>query len=339
MVPAKATPRSRKEAVLLIEALFYSLALSSGLLILFRDRWIGTSDRAQTEAQRRFEDILEKNQSDPLRASEKPDEILSAEELQEQSPTVRRIAAAIDKSALFDDEEGQNFLQNLERWLIQAGMRERFAPTQAIAYMLSIWVIGIGASLLLDLMFGLPPILFAVFVIAVILYPPLSLRSAIRNRKDVIAAEVPFFIQQIYMTLSTGMATIDDAIVRVAASAEEDPYESYLAQEFAQAQLEYRLGSKTFEDAIREIGPRTGVLSVENLCEAIVQGYRTGAEMEKTLLDYSDQAQEMWRQDIRAYKNRKEPIVTIGMVISMFGAFVIWSTPLLVDFIGSLSEI
>ena len=323
----------------MIEALFYSLALSSGLLILFRDRWIVSAERAQTEAQRRFEDIMEKNQADPLRAPEASEEILSAEELQEQSPTVRRIAAALDKSSLFDDEEGQSFLQSLERWLVQAGMRERFAPTQALAYMLSIWVIGILALIVMNWIISLPPMLFAAFILAVILYPPLSLRSAIRNRQDIIAAEVPFFIQQIYMTLSTGMATIDDAIVRVAASAEEDPYDSYLSQEFAQAQIEYRLGSKTFEEAIREIGPRTGVLSVENLCEAIVQGYRTGAEMEKTLLDYSDQAQEMWRQDIRAYKNRKEPIVTIGMVISMFGAFIIWATPLLVDFIDSFSNI
>ena len=323
----------------MIEALFYSLALSSGLLILFRQRWLVTGERSQTEAQKRFEDLLEKSQADPLRQEVPSGETLSAEDLQEQSPTIRRIAAALDKSALFNDEEGQSFLQNMERWLIQAGMRERFTPTQALAYMLSIWVIGIGASVIIDFLFGLPTLVFAVLVISIILYPPLSLRSAIRNRKDAIAAEVPFFIQQIYMTLSTGMATIDDAIVRVAASAEEDPYESYLAREFAQAQIEYRLGSKSFEEAIREISQRTGVLSVENLCEAIVQGYRTGAEMESVLLEYSDQAQEMWRQDIRAYKNRKEPIITVGMVISMFGAFVIWGTPLVVDFIESFSSI
>lgn len=334
MVFAKTTPRSGKEAFVLILTLFYSSCLVAGLLILFRDRWRAGSRRAQTEAQKRFEYLLEQNVDDGPLASDEPQ---SAEDLQHQSPTVRRIAEALDRSELFNDEEGQNALQTLERWLVQAGMRERFAPTQAIAYTLSIWSLGIVTTILFDIIVGIPTVLFLIFVGLILLYPPLYLRSAIKTRQDSIAAEVPFFIQQIYMTLSTGAATIDDAIVRVASTAEEDPYNSYLAQEFGQAQVEYRLGSKSFEEAVREIGYRTGVMSVENLCEAIVQGYKTGASMENVLLEYSSQAQEMWRQDIRAYKNRKEPIVTIGMVISMFGAFVIWGTPLLVEFINSFS--
>lgn len=320
----------------MISAFFFSSCLVAGLLLLLRDRWLSGARRAQTEAQKRFEHMLEQNIDETPLGSE---ENQTAEELQTQSPTVRRIAEALDKSSIFDDEEGRDLLRTLERWLVQAGLSQRFSPTQAIAYMLSIWAFGIIILVLIDVIIGLPVALFAILIFVVILYPPLFLRSSIRARQDAVAAEVPFFIQQIYMTLSTGSATIDDAIVRVASSAEEDPYSSLLAQEFGQAQVEYRLGSKTFEDAIREIGQRTGVVSVENLCEAMVQGYRTGAAMDKVLLDYSSQAQEMWRQDIRAYKNRKEPIVTIGMVISMFGAFIIWGTPLLIEFLDSFSGI
>jgi hypothetical protein len=45
----------------------------------------------------------------------------------------------------------------------------------------------------------------------------------------------------------------------------------------------------------------------------------------------------MWRQDIRNFKNRKEPLVTIGVVIAMFGAFIIMISPILIGLLETLS--
>jgi Flp pilus assembly protein TadB len=314
------------------QTLLYTLCLVAGLLILFRDRWLHGRQRAKTEAQERFEHLLSQEQlGEDLGGGQDP------EELQERSAVVRKLASRLDDSRLFDDEEGRTFLENLERWLIQAGWRDRFTPTQALAYAMMIWALGIGLPLVLALLGGFPKILLVVVILFSALYPILKLRGAIKERQDAISAEVPFFIQQLYMTLSTGMATIDEAIVRVARTSEEDPYDSVLAREFGQAQVEYRLGARSFEDAIRDIGRRTGVLSVENLCEAMVQGYRTGAEMDRVLLEYSAQAQELWRQDMRNYKNRKEPMVTIGLVFTMFGAFIIWATPMMLQLLDTLT--
>ena len=59
--------------------------------------------------------------------------------------------------------------------------------------------------------------------------------------------------------------------------------------------------------------------------------------MPATLREYSNQAQEMWQQDMRAYKNKKEPMVTVGLVITMFGAFIIYATPMMIGLLKSIA--
>lgn len=310
-------------------ATLLALCLVVGLLILVRGHFLAARERAEEEAEARFRYILEQDSlgEDPGAGTE------PAAQVHKRSKVIEQLARRIDESRLFNEEEGLSFMDHLDRWLIQAGIRDRWSPSQALATALLIWGLGIGIPLFLALTIGLPVILLVLGVGMAIIYPPLKLHGMIRARQDSIRAEVPFFIQQIYMTLSTGSATIDEAIVRVARTAEEDPYDSILAREFAQAQIEYRLGGRTMEDAIRDVGKRTGVVSVENLCEALIQGVRTGAELDRVLLEYSSQAREMWRQDMRSYKNRKEPMVTLGLVITMFGGFTIFATMLLLDLI------
>lgn len=312
------------------------LSLVLGLLILFRRFWYGQRDRASTQAEKRVRDLLRKE--DEQDAEQFAAEGKSKAELQKTSPLVNRLAKLIDDSQIIQDEEAQSFLDNLDKMLIRGGLRDRFSPTQALAYAMVIWALGVLVPMILIFTISFPKIPLIVAAVFAALYPILKLRQCIQERQDAIRAEVPFFIQQLYMTLSSGMATIDEAIIRVGRTAEEDPYDSILAAEFGQAQVEYRLGAKTFEQSLRDIGRRTGVISVENLCEAMIQGYRTGTEMDKVLLDYSNQAQEMWRQDMRAYKNRKEPMVTIGLVMTMFGAFILWSTPLIMQLVESLNS-
>lgn len=312
------------------------LCLVLAFVILFRRFWMGERKRSLNQAEKRLRGLLRKE--DQADAELLEEQAKSSDDLQKSSPIVSRLARLIDDSELMRDEEAQTFLENLDKMLVRGGLRDRFSPTQALAYAMAIWALGVLVPLIIAFSISdlkIPLIALAVFSA---LYPPLKLREAISNRQDAIKAEVPFFIQQLYMTLSSGMTTIDEAIVRVGKTAEEDPYDSILAAEFGQAQIEYRLGAKTFDQSIRDIGKRTGVISVENLCEAMIQGHRTGTEMDKVLLDYSSQAQELWRQDMRAYKNKKEPLVTIGLVVTMFGAFILWATPLFIQLIESLNS-
>lgn len=313
-------------------ALLYTLCFILGLLIISRRWWLYSIDKSESEAQARVESLLEKGTLEDIGGV-----LNEEEEGNKRSSLVDSLAEKLDQSAIFNNEDGRSFLDNLEVWLIQGGLRDQFNPTQALSYALSIWALGVGVPLLLTLLGLLPVILMVPICLLAAAYPPLKLRSAISERQEAVKAEVPFFIQQLHMILSTGMATIDEAIVRMGYTSKEDPYDSVLAAEFAQAQVEYRLGAKTFETAVRDIGQRLGVMSVENLCEAIIQGYKTGTEMDQILLEYSAKAQEMWRQDMRSLKNKKEPMVTLGLVITMFGAFVVWATPLINDLTKSFS--
>ena len=156
-------------------------------------------------------------------------------------------------------------------------------------------------------------------------------------RQDNIRREVPFFIQQLYMTMSSGMTVIDDAILRVAKTSEDDPYDNILAREFARAQTEYRLGGLDREQALRGVSRRTGVSSVENLVEAIIQGLRTGADMSYVLGEYASQARRMWVQDMRTFKAKKEPLVTLGVILTMFGALLLFSGALLLRIFQMMS--
>jgi len=81
------------------------------------------------------------------------------------------------------------------------------------------------------------------------------------------------------------------------------------------------------------------VASVQNLVDVIVQGMRTGTEMGEVLGEYGKQARETWRQDMRTYMARKEPMVTISVVITMFGGFILFAAPLVLNVAHTLSSV
>jgi tight adherence protein C len=250
--------------------------------------------------------------------------------------SIDALAAILSKTRTLRSADGRSFMAELDHRLILAGLRDRYTPEQALALALSIWALGVALPLLLGFIFPFPKLLLIIIVVFFLLYPILRLRQDIKNRQEEIEVEVPFFINELYMSLSSG-ATIDQAIVRAARTGKEDGLQNILAREFAQAQVEYSMGGKTQEQALRDVTYRTGVYSVANLVEALVQGLRTGADLSKTLNDYADQAQELWAQAMRDFKNRKDPAITIGVVITMFGGFMIYAAPLLVGMFEALS--
>jgi pilus assembly protein TadC len=313
-------------------SLFIALILFIGLLLILRFILIKGDERSETEAELKIKDILSKNQ---LQAPEDSPE--KKEEKKESMPIIDRLAWSLKNSASFQNEEGKSFLSRLDISLVRAGLREKYTPEQALSLALIIWSLGFILAISSITIIGLPRLFGVVFLVLFFIYPFNKLKSTIKDRQDQIAAEIPFFIQQLYMAISSGNTNIDGAIKRVALNSEKDGFDSILAKEFNQAQIEYSLGAKTTEEALRDIGYRTGVTSVENLCEALIQGLRTGTPIQETLKEYSAQAQEMWRQDIRNFKNRKEPLVTIGVVIAMFGAFIIMISPILIGLLETLS--
>lgn len=317
-----------------MDPILATILLFIGLILIMRFVFFRTSESAETEAQSRIRDVIQKAQLD-----EAPEITSDEEKAERQLPFADSLARTLSTSSTIQGEEGKDFMSRLNRNLVRAGMASKYTAEQALASAIMLWLTGFVLAVLI-LLSGALPKLFAILVFFIMVYYPFSkLRSAIQNRQDTIAAEIPFFIQQLYMAISSGNTNIDGAIERVARNNEKDSFNSIVAEEFGQAHIEYRLNLKSMEDAIRDVGYRTGVISVENLCEAIVQGLRTGTPMQEVLLAYSAQAQEMWKQDIRSFKNRKEPLITIGVVTTMFGAFIIMVTPMLVGLTDSLTNL
>jgi pilus assembly protein TadC len=309
-----------------------ALFLFIGLLLILRFILLRGEERSETEAELKIKDILSRNELQAPKGSEE-----EKEEKKESLPIINRLAWSLKNSASFQNEEGKSFLSRLDMNLVRAGLREKYTPEQALSLAIVIWVLGFVVAVSSITVVGLPRLFGAVFLILFFIYPFNKLQSTIRERNYKIAAEIPFFIQQLYMAISSGNTNIDGAIKRVSLNSERDGFDSILAKEFNQAQIEYSLGAKTTEEALRDIGYRTGVTSVENLCEALIQGLKTGTPIQETLSEYSAQAQEMWRQDMRNFKNKKEPLVTIGVVIAMFGAFIIMIAPILIGLLDTLT--
>jgi pilus assembly protein TadC len=317
---------------LLVSPFFISLLVMLGMFILLRSVFSHGKQQADTAASKRMKDLLE---SDAL--GEMPEEQVK---VKQDRSIVNFLTRRLETSKTLQEPDGKNFMLWLKIQLTQAGLDNKYTPEHALAIALSIWTFGIGLPLLsLFILPGAPIVLLLLAIVFFALYPILKLRQLVSSRKDSIEADIPFFINDLYMSLSTGMTTIDQAIIRVARTAEEDPYESVLAQEFARAQTEYSMGNKSLQQSLRDVGTRTGVISVENLCEALIQGDRTGTELTVVLRDYSKQAQEMWRQAMRNYKNKATPKITLGMVVTMFGGVIIFATPFIIGIIETFSNI
>jgi tight adherence protein C len=315
---------------------FIAIIFALGLALIIISYYRQSQRRSAQMAEEQIEQIL-----DISSLGQVPESGASAED-QDSGPALRRIINGFaDRLAginMLRSDDGRDFLADLDRRLVLAGRRDKYTPEQALAVAVAIWVVGVGLPIFAAFVFPVPKFLVVIVAIFFLLYPLLRLRIDIRNRQDQIEVEVPFFINEIYMSLSAG-ATIDQAIVRAAQSDQRDGYDSILAREFAQAQVEYSMGGRNQIEALRDIYRRTGVDSVSGLVEALIQGLRTGADLSLTLQNYSDQAQELWAQAMRDFKNRKDPAITIGVVITMSGGFLIYAAPLLAGMIETLGQL
>jgi Flp pilus assembly protein TadB len=321
-------------------------ALSALLLIIgfgLLANWLirGAQERAESDSERRLRALIREEMEGTQFSMPDEDAKLSRRERRRAkgSPALDRLTRLLEGNRLLAEGEGKTFIEWLDGELVVAGLRQKMSPYRALAVTLLIWFTGVVLPTFMVLAAGLPKWLYAFMVLFFLLYPQLKLRQLKTERQDTLRMELPSFIQQLRMMLSTRMTNIDDAIARVVRNAQLDPYDSELAREFGQAQLEYRLGGVDREEALRAIGDRTRVAAVQNLVDVIVQGMRTGTEMSSVLAEYGKLAQENWRQDMRTYMARKEPLVTVGVIITMFGGFVLFAAPLILNLAHSLNSV
>jgi Flp pilus assembly protein TadB len=103
-----------------------------------------------------------------------------------------------------------------------------------------------------------------------------------RRRQDAVYRELPQVISMIRAFSSAGLPLERTLHILTTGHA---PEESVLRDEIRQALGRYGLGI-SIEEAIQEIGPRTGVDEVTMFTAALAQAKRTGAGLEATLRDH-----------------------------------------------------
>lgn len=314
-----------------------TLAFMLGFALVLARFMKKDTQHAEAETQDRYIDLIRRDiEAD---GSMSPEDKEKGKKKAKRSPTVDAVSAKFATYKFLREGEGRTMMEKLNEQLIVAGIRDKYTPFDALAIATIIWTIGILGPTIVMFTVGLSKLIYVVMVGVFAYYPFGKMKSLTMNRKDSLKMELPVFIQQLSMALSSGMTTLDDAIKRVVANAEIDPYDSALAREFGRAHTEYTLARIDRDVALRGISKRTQVVAVENLVEAIIQGLRTGTDMSIVLDEYAEQAREMWRQDVRTFKAKKEPLVTMGMVVTMFGGFILLATPMMINLGRTISGI
>ena len=306
------------------------------LAVIFLGYYVITRNRSQasSEANRRVADILD---LDELVEPDASVDSSGSPERTKRPRAINTLAERIADSEYAKQEDSRSFMSELDRRLILAGIRNSYSPEQAIAASLAIWSFGTLLPVLAALAFPINPFVVIMVAVFFLFYPFLKLRSLINNRQSQIDSEIPSFISNIAMALSANL-TIDEAIIHAARTSSVDSDDSILPAEFAVAQLQYSVGGYNQETALRMIRDRCGTESVDNFVEALVQGILTGSDLARVLEDYVDQAQEMWNQSMREFKNKKDPAITIGVVITMFGGVIIYMTPLAMEVMRTMTQ-
>lgn len=323
--------------------LLLTIGLMVGLFLIVHEVIKSSVFKSNSDAQQRLRQILSQSRE----YGDNLEEEIKAAKKQRKSPSREaakalhtRISARLRSSNWLRGSEGNEAMTWLGYQLQIAGLADRLDVYEAIGIALMIWGFGIGLSLFLLISGALPVLMPLVFMLIFVAYPLMKLRQLQGARKDAINAEMPFFIQELSMALSTGALSIDDAIGRVSKNATDAPRRSILAEEFEQAHNEYRLGGVDRATALRGVVHRTGVLAVETLVDTILTGLETGHDgLVDVLNEYGDQAREMWRLEIRNFIAKKEPLITLSLVITMFGGFVLYGAPLIIQMLNTLGSL
>jgi len=166
-------------------------------------------------------------------------------------------------------------------YLIQAGIdpdRVDGVELRAVRLM-SALVGGLVASvlaLLVSGVFALVPLLVWAGYVA----PARYLAHRRRRRQDALHRELPQLVGMVRAFIVAGMP-LERALHVLSANEQPD---SVLRQEIRLALGRYGLGS-SIEQALQEIGPRTGIDDIATFVGALAQGKRSGGGIEATLRD------------------------------------------------------
>lgn len=248
---------------------------------------------------------------------------------------VDQIAGKLRANPHADNDEVVSLLDRLDAELERAGVRDKIDAYRAIA--IGIICIGAAALPLLWYALGIIPVwLGGIMALFFILFPYLKLKQLKNRRQSLIRRDVPAITQELTMSLAT--LTIDDALRRVAENAVTNPDGSPLGQELLTAVQEYRGMGRDREESLFAVVRRTGSDEVLMLIDTLVTGLRTGHDgLVEALEGFLEQVTNMQRQNIRTFIGKQQPLFVLCLIMTMFGAFILWAAPLVISMMKTMS--
>lgn len=201
--------------------------------------------------------------------------------------------------------------------LVQAGFRRKDA---VYIYYGSRALITIGTALVL-MITGITHNLFLILVIAVLLgaaVPDIWLRRRVAARQLAIQHGLPDMMDLAVVCVEAGMG-LDQAVSRVGRELSVSHPE--LSDELNIYHLEIKAG-KSREQALRNLGERTGVEDLKTLAAVLIQATRFGTSTADSLRIFSD--------DLRTKRRQRAEEAAAKMAIKMLGPLMLFIFPAIV---------
>jgi tight adherence protein C len=241
----------------------------------------------------------------------------------EQSPSFLSLSLARKLEEKFDLRKDSSRIMQLKRTLIRAGIyNERGIPV----------FLGIKFGCLLVLPLLMLPLLWdrspqkmpIVLVTGIIcllgyLLPDLILKHLVRNRQKKIQDALPDALDLLVVCVQAGQG-LNAAMKRVAEDlAATSPI---ISQEFLMVNLEINAGQNR-EDALRNLGERTGVEEVVSLCNILIQSERFGTSIGQALKTQSETLRTYRRQKLEEAAAKTPVKLVFPLILFIFPAIIV----------------
>jgi tight adherence protein C len=222
-----------------------------------------------------------------------------------------------------------------ERRLTQAGIRRRDAPILLTGAKVML-IIGFAIFFLIGGYMQKQPVLcLLVSLFFGLLVPDIWLNHRIITRKEGIQLALPDALDLMVMCVEAGLS-LDQTLSRIAPELRGNY--SDLSDEFQLYTLEVTAGKKR-DDALRNLGRRSGTDDLKALTSALMQANRFGVAIAQSLRVFSESMRTKRRQRLEERAAKMSIKMLFPLVCCIFpGIFIVLIGPAVLQIIASLTK-
>jgi tight adherence protein C len=228
---------------------------------------------------------------------------------------------------------------NVKRFLVQAG----YLGPNSVAYywgirLLLLAALGIGAMFLVPVVgVGFLTGTFVALWCAVLgwVAPAFYIGRRVKHRQKIIVKALPDALDMLVVCVEAGLG-LNQAIVRV--SEEIDNVSPLMSEQLALVNLEIRAGTPR-DEALRNLGERTGVPDVQSLVAMLIQTDRFGTSIAQALRVHADTMRTKRRQRAEEAAAKTTIKLVFPLVLFIFPTmFVVILAPALIRIVRTLEK-